>query len=264
MKIWTLDKPDFVPEKYPIEFTDNPNEAKAVYVKFKNIADKFYERYQHISSVLCPCTGIKHLSKEYGESLGVEFIYLDDKFKQGVGTQVTGTAEHTMRLMLEISRGKQLFGKSILILGYGRIGKMVKNYCYSFGMFVNTVDKNIAKKRVLSWVKQMDYVTIHLPESEVKYVDDEFLSAMKDGACLINTARPEIVDKQALLKHLPRLGGYAVDFYDLDIPDYPNVIMTNHIGGKTVEGRKITDEYVFNEFLRRIPNENQNNSGRML
>lgn len=264
MKIWTLDKPDFVPEGYPIEFTDNPNEAKAVYVKFKNIAEKFYERYQHMSSVLCPCTGIKHLSKEYGESLGVEFIYLDEKFKTGVGTQVTGTAEHTMRLMLGISQGKQLFGKSILILGYGRIGKMVARYCDAFGVLTATVDKNIAKKRAIAWAKEADYVTIHLPESEVNYVDDEFLSAMKDGAYLINTARPEIVDKQALIKHLPRLGGYAVDFWDDALVMHNKVILTNHIGGKTVEGRKITDEYVFNEFLRRIPNENQDNSRCML
>jgi phosphoglycerate dehydrogenase-like enzyme len=264
MHIYAIDKPDYVPDGYPVGFTDNVNEAKAVYVKFTEIDGEFYKRHQNISCVLCPCTGVNHISKEEAQSVGVKVIYLDDEFKTGIGTRVTGTAEHTMRLMLNISQGKQLFGKSILILGHGRIGEMVKNYCYSFGMFVNTVDKNIAKKRVPSWVKQRDYVTIHLPESEVKYVDDEFLSAMMDGAYLINTARPEIVDKQALIKHLPRLGGYAVDFWDNDLSVYPNVLLTDHIGGKTVEGRKITDEYVFNEFLRRIPNENQNNSGRML
>jgi phosphoglycerate dehydrogenase-like enzyme len=77
---------------------------------------------------------------------------------------------------------------------------------------------------------------------------------------LINTARPEIMCKEDLIEALHWLKGYATDFYDKDFKKFDNVIMTDHIGGKTKEARASTDEYVFDCYMRSIGVKEQEDS----
>ena len=85
MHIFAGETPDFIPENYPIKLFCVTGGCQAMYVKLEEVRPDFYDYWTNIKYVLCPCTGISHLHKEYAEKKGVEFIYLDDKFKTGIG-----------------------------------------------------------------------------------------------------------------------------------------------------------------------------------
>lgn len=191
--------------------------------------------------VFCPCTGIDHVKAK-------EVIYLDYAWKLGEGIKVTSTAEHTWSLLLRLAKKKhmQLSGKTIGIIGYGRIGKQVAKYARAFNMCVGYSDIGDDWKDGLC---AYDIVTLHIPlnESTKGIIGEKELDMMKDGALLINTSRPEIVDEKALIDWLqtPRAGNYYADDFENDRLIFcPNAIQTPHIAGDCLEARELTDIYI--------------------
>lgn len=203
--------------------------------------------------VACPCTGIDHIKAD-------KVIYLDKEWKASQGLMVTSTAEHTFSLILQLAKlnKMQLYGKTLGIIGYGRLGSMVAEYADAFGMEVmfNDVDKTIRDWFISIPLNHLfeksDIISIHVPlndETKGMIGYDEFRQ-MKIGALLINTSRPEIVNEQALMYNLvARLDGFADDFRDSHniILKYDNVISTPHIGGNCKEARIATDVYIANK-----------------
>ncbi len=188
------------------------------------------------------------------------------------------TAEHTMALLLGLSRnigpayaslvagkwdrnkfsGKQLQGKTLGIVGLGRIGQEVAIRAKAFGMTILGYDPflSIAQieqlgiephKDVQSLLPKIDYLTVHTPLTpETKgLIGAKEIEKLKPGARLVNCARGGIYDEAALVEGLKsgKLGGVALDVYEsepcVDSPLFgmPGVLCTPHLGASTDEAQ---------------------------
>lgn len=155
----------------------------------------------------------------------------------------------------------EIRGKTLGIVGYGRIGSQVSILAESLGMRVLYYD--IEKKLSMGNAKAVanldelihlsDVITLHVPETKQtkNLINKEQLKAFKPSAYLINTSRGNVVDILALDEALDKkkLKGAAVDVYPKEPEDstvpfvnplqrHPNVIMTPHIGGATMEAQE--------------------------
>ena len=148
----------------------------------------------------------------------------------------------------------ELGGKTLGIIGYGRIGKAVAKLAEAFGMRVLAYSRT-PKPELANFVDmntllaQSDFVSLHCPQfpETKKMVNAEFLGKMKDGAVLINTSRGGLVDEQALCDALVsgKLSAAAVDVVsaepmkaDNPLLDAPNCIITPHIAWAPKESRQ--------------------------
>ncbi len=158
----------------------------------------------------------------------------------------------------EVFAGADVFGKTLGIIGYGRIGKAVANRAIGFGMNILVANYHDLGKfehspeieftdleRLLS---KSDFVTLHanLTPGSRGLIGKHELSLMKPSAFLINTARGAMVDHSALYEALVahNISGAALDVFDPEpIPpshpllDLPNVIITPHIASASIETR---------------------------
>ena len=170
-------------------------------------------------------------------------------------------AAHEGTWMKDASGSYELRGKTIGIIGYGNIGSQVSVLAESLGMKVLFYDVetrlplgNAEDARSLrELLKRSDIVTLHIPQTlETKnLVNRQLLKNFKKGAILINYARGEVVDLEALRDAIRegRIGGAAVDVFPFEpekngdsfsspLQDCPNVILTPHIGGSTEEAQQ--------------------------
>jgi D-3-phosphoglycerate dehydrogenase len=187
-------------------------------------------------------------------------------------------AELTIALMLALARklhiafqltkegkwekieGIELRGKTLGIIGFGRIGREVGRLSYNLGM--NVLAYDIRKDQIIGesyakavetmeeLLKSSDFVTLHLPltESTRKLIGRRELSLMKQNSFLINTSRGSIIDQEALLEALNegKLAGVAIDVLENEPPGelekkllmHPKVIATPHIGSQTIEAQR--------------------------
>ena len=191
------------------------------------------------------------------------------------GVNHTTVAEHTFALLLALCRnlveeanfvrngqwkritGHELHGKTIGIVGLGRIGKEVAKRAVAFGMTVhgygNHWDESFASEYGVSRLadpddlfRRCDVVSLHtmLTDRTRHLVNAQRLSLAKPGLLLVNCARGELVETAALLDALRsgHLGGYAADVMDEEPPppDHPlltapRTVITPHIGSRTYE-----------------------------
>jgi D-3-phosphoglycerate dehydrogenase len=174
------------------------------------------------------------------------------------------------------SKGTQLRGKTLGIIGFGRIGQEVARIGLGMGMNVLATDPMVdeadidiqiyATDVVRMTVKvetvdfedvitKSDFLTFHVPSVGRALVGADEIAKMKSGAIIVNTARGGIADEDALLEALNsgKLGGAALDVFlneptpRADLLQHPNVSVTPHIGASTVEaqaniGRELADK----------------------
>ena len=187
-------------------------------------------------------------------------------------------AEHTMALLLGQARnipqanaevragrwdrerweGVELEGKTIGLIGLGRVGTLVASRAQGFGMRVIAFDPYVSAERAKelsvdvmptleSLLVQSDFVSIHLPGSPDTQglIGAHQLAMVKHGARIVNTSRGGIVDEEALAKALEdgRLAGAALDVFETEpTTDSPlfgldQVVVTPHLGASTVEAQ---------------------------
>jgi D-3-phosphoglycerate dehydrogenase len=193
------------------------------------------------------------------------------------GTNAVAAGEHTLALMLALSRklvvahnslkegwwlldrkrqaGTQLQGKTLGVVGLGRVGRIVATRCLAFGMTVLAYDPYLSEEQVsderilLVGLKELlsrsDFVTIHVAATRetAQLFNADTIAQMKPGARLINTSHGSILDENAVAQALKdgHLAGAAVDVYAEEPPynspliGLDNVIHTPHIGDNTVE-----------------------------
>lgn len=186
-------------------------------------------------------------------------------------------AEHAMALILGLAKhvvdhdaklraggwafrnrfeGTELWGKTLLIVGFGRIGRLVAGMAGAFGMTILAFDPFLDAAAVRSagadavadladGLARADYVTLHLPKSGSEpLIGPDALARMKPGARLVNTARGGLVDEAALARALSegRLAGAGIDVFEEEPPppslallSAPNTILTPHTAGLTQE-----------------------------
>lgn len=190
----------------------------------------------------------------------------------------TSTAEHTMSLILALSRniaqaaasmkagkwdrskfsGVELYGKTLGIIGLGRIGATVAGFAKAFGMKVFAFDpflsKEVAAKMGIEIVefekliKESDYITVHIPKTAetTDIISDKEFAMMKKNARVLNCARGGIINEKALVKALEnkQIAGCALDVFDVEplptdspLLKFDNCIMTPHLGASTSEAQ---------------------------
>jgi glyoxylate reductase len=160
--------------------------------------------------------------------------------------------------------GRELTHATLGIIGLGRIGSAVARRARGFELRVlysqrTHVDTELAEYRQLDdLLCESDVVTVHAPRTPETegLIDARRLALMRDGACLVNTARGEIVDEEALVLELVagRLSaGLDVFAHEPAVPaellDLPNVVLTPHIGSATVETRAAMTRLVVDNIL---------------
>lgn len=156
--------------------------------------------------------------------------------------------------------GRKLGGKTLGIVGMGRIGQAVAHRARAFGLNISYHNRKQlpeAVERIFSakyignldeLVAEADIVTLHCPAGPDNHhlIDARRIGLMKEGASLINTARGDLVDQEALIEALERgrLAGAGLDVYpdepnvDERLIRHPNVMTLPHIGSATREGRE--------------------------
>ncbi len=152
--------------------------------------------------------------------------------------------------------GVELYEKTLGVLGFGRIGQLVAQRALGFGMRVVAFDAYVAEERFRDLgveraassddlYAQADFITVHLPVNEETedWLDSAAFAKMKDGVRVINVARGKLMVEDALREGLDsgRVAGAALDVFrhepvtDHPLFDYPNVVVTPHLGASTAE-----------------------------
>lgn len=152
-------------------------------------------------------------------------------------------------------KGIELYGKTLGIIGSGRIGLAVAQRAIAFGMKVIVydvievkTDLDIEQVFLDDLLKQADIISLHLPltKDTRHIISDEEFSKMKDGVVIVNAARGGVVDEKALLNALNKgkVRAAAMDVCEVEPPqefeliDHPNVLATPHIGAACAEGQR--------------------------
>ncbi|MCY0860326.1 MAG: D-2-hydroxyacid dehydrogenase [Sulfolobaceae archaeon] len=169
--------------------------------------------------------------------------------------------------------GEEMYGKTIGIVGFGRIGKATARYASLLGMKVLAYDVIDVKKEVQAiggeqvpleeLLRRSDVISLHVPLTPQTYhmMNDTTFPLIRDGALFINASRGEVVDTVALLKHLDRLGGVALDVLEQEPPkdeiyrkviSHPKVIVTPHIGSETRQAMDRLAEELANNILEAV------------
>jgi D-3-phosphoglycerate dehydrogenase len=211
---------------------------------------------------------------------GVDNIDLEAATRAGVvvintpGGNSIAAAEHTFSLLLALARhvaqanrelrdgrwerrkymGVELAGKTLGIVGLGRIGREVAHRALGFRMdvlgydpYVSDVDRGVRSVELDELLARSDFVTLHLPVTpETRHlIDADRLECFKPGARLINCARGGLIDEAALYAALEsgRIAGAGLDVFESEPPedrrlvDHPRVVATPHLGASTQEAQ---------------------------
>lgn len=258
-------------------------------------------KQKNLKFIVSPTTGLNHIETEYVQEKNIEVISL--KGESNFLSSVQSTAEHTWMLILSlvrnfkqsqqsISKGiwsrnnllcDELNTKTIGIIGYGRLGKIVARYAQAFSMRVLVCEtdinnQNIAKDNGLKicnkeeLFSEADVIVLlanYTKENENMIGEKEFLKIQKQ-AVFINTSRGELVDEEALLNALQskRLKAAALDVLKGDSDwktELPvnnelfkyfqlntNLIITPHIGGYGRVSIQKTRDFITEKFLKKI------------
>ena len=260
-----LSEEDFVyfdMDEYDVIFC-NPN--KQNYMLDKNTLGAFK------GTILTASTGLNHIDIKYCGEVGIKVLSHKDDME--LLNQLPSTAELAFGLMLSIVRnipssfddvklggwdydmlmGNQLQGKTIGIIGYGRLGKMMETYCNAFGMNVKIHDPYKGFDN-LDDVLKSDIISLHVHvNDETRHmIDKKILTLIPKKSYIINTSRGEIVDEDDIIWSLRKghLKGYATDVITDEYGDRHNspilqgikeglnILVTPHVGGMTWEGQQ--------------------------
>lgn len=173
----------------------------------------------------------------------------------GLSRQIYPADRELRRGNWERYMGPELWGKTLGIIGLGRVGKSVALLAKAFNMRILATDPvwdiTFANEHGISYVpferlmQESDYVSLHAPLLPETYhlIDERSLAMMKPTAFLINTSRGPVVKESALVSALQsgQIAGAGIDVFDPEphqcdlYADLDNVILTPHIGGSTHE-----------------------------
>lgn len=176
-----------------------------------------------------------------------------------------GTSNHTMRngeWNKKKYEGVEISGKTLGIIGMGRIGRALANKATALGMTVVYNDM-FGKQDDLDYdflelndlLKVSDFISLHVPydKNAGALIGQEQLNIMKDGSYIINCARGKVVDEAALLEalNIGKIAGAGIDVFEVEpntnetLVNHPRVSCTPHIGASTLEAQdRIGDEVV--------------------
>ena len=216
--------------------------------------------------------------------IGVDNVDVPAATKRGIivanapESNIIAAAEHTIAMLLAQVRnipqadaslkagkwerskfgGVEVYEKTLGILGFGRIGQLVAERAKAFGMTIVAFDPFVGSERYRELgveraespedlYGRADFITIHLPKTPetAGFVNAEAFAAMKDGVRIVNCARGELLDHDALVDALEsgKVGGASLDVFPEEpmtehpLFEFENVVVTPHLGASTAEAQ---------------------------
>ena len=250
----------------------------AIMVGLKDVIDnQFLNLFPNIKYVVSNTTGIDHIKT----TRNIEIINLHSPEIE----EVTATAEFSLALLLslvrkipfinennvgnrQVYRGTQLSGLHLGVIGLGRLGKKMIRFANALEMKYSSFDLNNKKEDLEKLFKISDVISIHIPlnKSTVNFVNIKEFDLMKKKPFIINSARPQIINKKALLHALNNdmIRGLAMDFINYDASNIwdddlkkfrgDKLLLTPHIAGNTFESIEYTTKIVLKKFIEKINN----------
>ncbi len=263
-----------------------------------NIDEKIIEASPDLKYIVTSTTGLNHINIDVAAKRGIHVVSL--KGETEFLNSIKSTAEHTWAILLVLIRkldlaiadvkngywrrapflSTELDQKTIGIIGYGRLGKIVAKYAEVFDMkvLINDIDPNAYGKSSYEntpldiLLEQSDIVSIHIPSNQenLKFFNKELIEKAKKGFILINTSRGEVVNEADILEGLvsKQISGVATDvlygdstWENRSTADHPmvayanqntNLIITPHMGGYAYESIIRTRDFITNKYLNII------------
>ena len=218
--------------------------------------------------------------------VGVDNVDVEAATKAGIivmntpGGNTVSTAELAFSLLMSLARnipqadatmkagkwdrkkfeGTELHGKTLAVVGMGRIGTEIAKRALAFGMTVLAYDPYLSASRATALQVELvetlddllpraDFITLHMPSTpETRHMlNAEKIALMKKGVRIINAARGDLIEVNALAEALKsgHVAGAAIDVYEVEPPaadfplrDLPNVVLTPHLGASTAEAQE--------------------------
>jgi D-3-phosphoglycerate dehydrogenase len=250
------------------------------------ITSRVLDAAKKLQAIGCFCIGVNQVDLKYAKQQGVAVFNAPYSNTRSVAELVIGLSILLIRRIVDKNKAAhegvwlkdakgsyELRGKTLGIIGYGNIGTQVSIMAESMGMhviFYDTITKlplgnAVAKKTLKDVISQADIITLHVPEtaSTKNMINKTVIKNFKKGSILINYARGEVVELDALAKALQegQMSGAAVDVYPWEpekngdkfttpLQGLPNVILTPHIGGSTEEAQQNIGEDVSNKLFQ--------------
>lgn len=244
------------------------------------VTEKVLDAAQKLQAIGAFCIGVNQVNLKAATKRGVVVFNAPYSNTRSVAELVIGLsimlirripdknkAAHEGIWMKEAKGSFELRGKTLGLVGYGNIGSQVSVLAEGLGMKVIFYDVETklplgnasSCDSLAELVGKADIISLHVPETKQtkNLINEEILSQFKQGAILINYARGEVVDLDALAKHLKEghLSGAAIDVYpwepekngdrfETPLQGLSNVILTPHIGGSTEEAQENIGEDV--------------------
>lgn len=251
-------------------------------------------------SVLTASPLLKVISRN---GVGVDAIDLQAATERGiavekaVGANTRGVAELGLALMLDGLRhvswssatlksgqwrrrkGREFQGRTVGVVGCGAIGQLLASFCNSIGMNVIGHDPYLAARggaqpavplvALEQLLSEADIISLHCPPTERPLIDAHAIERMRGDVILVNTARADLIDPDAVLAALEsgRISAFATDVYDCEPPEltellrHPNVILTPHAGGLTEESVDRATTIAVGNLLLRLEGGNEAKRG---
>jgi D-3-phosphoglycerate dehydrogenase / 2-oxoglutarate reductase len=245
-----------------------------------HITPKVLDAAKKLQAIGCFCIGVNQVDLHSATEHGIAVFNAPYSNTRSVAELVIAASIMLIRripdknksahdgIWMKDSKGSyELRGKTLGIIGYGNIGTQVSVLAEAFGMKVMFYDVEtklpmgnaVDAKSLRELVRKSDVVTLHVPETPQtkNLINKTTLKHFKKGSILINYARGEVVDLDALQVVLKngQLSGAAIDVYPWEpekngdkfqtpLQNIPNVILTPHIGGSTEEAQQNIGEDV--------------------
>lgn len=260
------------------EILDHLKKADGFILRIGKIDRKAIEACPGLRVITRPGVGVDNVDVKAATEYGIPVVICP-------AVNFHAVAEHSLALILALSKNlkesvdenergnfsirskyaaTEVAGRTVSVLGFGKIGREVARLCSAIGMKVCAYDPFLEKEQITEYgyeyeadmaaaIGKGDYVTLHMPSTPKtrKMINDGMFAAFKSTAFLVNCARGDIVDESALVRVLEagKLAGAGLDVLSAEPMDpknplfsFPNVIITPHMAAQTQEttGKTVT------------------------
>jgi D-3-phosphoglycerate dehydrogenase len=250
-----------------------------------NITEDIIKKGKNLKVVARAGVGLDNVDVNCCQGLGVKVVNSPQASSDSV-------AELAFGLMLSVSRniaradrltrakrwekkslmGHELNGKTLGIVGFGRIGRNIGRMAKACGMDLIAYDPYLTNEQITSGgaepvtleklIERSDVITLHVPliDSTRHMISDKEFEKMKNNAIIINTSRGGIIDEDALCKALSsgKILGAGLDVFEEEPPinskllEFDNVVLTQHIGASTHEAQKRAGIMIAEEVIKAL------------
>jgi D-3-phosphoglycerate dehydrogenase len=224
--------------------------------------------------------GLDTVDMEAARRLGIRVVNTPDAPTQAVAELTIGLILAVLRKIPQLdagirrggwkgSKGNLLSGKTVGIIGCGRIGSRVAELCSSFGCEIIGHDRFMESHPSINLVgfeellESSDIITLHIPltNENMNLISKECIAKMRTGALIINASRGGLIDEEALFEALDqgKLSGAAVDCFVKEpyygrLAELDNAVLSPHMGSSTHETRKVMEQEAFNNLIKELVN----------